>query len=68
MKTFNDFSHLKSCAKDFEDFQNQYHRYNTHNNKKSNEQIHFEFNRDLLREDFIIPETNAPLTTGKIIG
>lgn len=66
-KTFDNFLHLKSCAKDFENFHNQYHRYNTHNNKTPNERINFEFNRDLLSEDFIIPETNMPLTTGKII-
>ncbi len=65
--TFDNFSHLKSCAEDFENFHNQYHRYNTHNNKTPNEQIHFEFNRDLLPIDFIIPAANTPLKTGKII-
>ena len=66
-KTYDNFLHLQSCAKDFEDFHNQYHRYNAHKNKTPNEQIPLEFDRDLLPEDFTIPETNVTLKTGRII-
>lgn len=64
---FDTFSHLGACAQDFENFHNQYHRYDANSNKTPNEQIHFEFKRDLLPEDFVIPKINSPLKTGRII-
>jgi putative transposase len=66
-KTYDNFLHLQACAKEFEDFHNQFHRYNTHKNKTPNEQIPLEFDRDRLPFDFVIPEENMPLKQGKII-
>jgi hypothetical protein len=63
-KAYDNFSHLQACAKEFEDFHNQYHRYNTHKNKTPNEQVTLEFERDRLPIDFTIPEPIVPLKKG----
>ena len=66
-KAYDHFSHLQACATEFEDFHNQYHRYNTHKNKTPNEQLVLEWERDRLPMDFRIPESAPPLKEGKII-
>jgi putative transposase len=66
-KKYNDFVHMVSCAKEFENFHNSYHRYSIHKSKTPNEQMLLEMKRDLLPEGFIIPEDNLPLKQGKII-
>jgi len=66
-KAYDDFSHLQVCAKEFEDFHNQHHRYTAHKNKTPNEQVTLEFARDRLPTDFVIPGTTLPLKEGKLI-
>lgn len=66
-KLYKDFEDLQNCAKEFEDFHNQFHRYGIHRNKTPHEQVNAEMARDLLIKDFIIPEKPLPLKQGKII-
>lgn len=66
-KTYKNFEDLQNCAREFEAFHNQVHRYNAHKNKTPNEQIAEEINRDRLRENFSLSESPLPLNQGRII-
>ena len=66
-KTYKDFEDLQNCAREFEVFHNQFHRYNAHKNKTPNEQITEEMNRDILSKDFTLPQSPLPLKQGRII-
>lgn len=66
-KLYSDFTHLQSCAKEFEDFHNQHHRYGAHKNRTPNEQLQMEVEREILPGSFIIPEVAFPLKSGRIV-
>jgi putative transposase len=66
-KTYTNFEDLQNCASEFENYHNQFHRYNAHKNKTPNEQIAEKIPRDRLSPDFTLSEKPLPLTQGKII-
>ena len=66
-KTYASFAHLESCAKEFEHFHNEYHRYGAHNNRTPQEQIQIEMSRERLSTNFVIPDKPLPLLKGRII-
>jgi len=66
-KMYSDFVHLQSCAKEFEDFHNQHHRYAVHKNRTPMEQLKIEMEREMLPANFKIPEDALPLESGRII-
>ncbi|MDE3247041.1 MAG: DDE-type integrase/transposase/recombinase [Bacteroidota bacterium] len=66
-KTYTSFEHLLVCAREFEDFHNQFHRYNLHKNKTPNELIPQELTRDKLPVEFTPSDKPLPLRQGKII-
>jgi putative transposase len=66
-RIYSDFKHLQNCAKEFEDFHNQYHRYAVHKNHTPEEQLKLEIERDILPANFIIPDDALPLKGGRII-
>jgi len=66
-KSFKNFEDLQNCARDFESFHNQHHRYKANKSRTPNEQLSYELERDKLPDDFIIPDNPLPLNQGKII-